>query len=227
MLMQQLTSSISFGLLAIDPVGALFFASVITADARRYIPILFTATFIFGTVILGVVLSLLGQGAVDFIQSIIPNDVSPLWAILNLIVITVIIVWLSARFTKRNNPRKERRELSPGSAWSFAVAGLLFSISSLTDPTFYAVILIAAETHNIAAMIGLHLLWTIIGQIPLVVLFIAYLFNIHTPLLKYSNKVWRAHKDKVFTVLYIVAILLATILFIDTIIYIISGTYWF
>ena len=225
--MQPLLTIIGLGLLAIDPVEAMLVASAIMARTKKSKIVLFTLTFILGTAGFGVILSLLGQGAIDYVRSIIPSDTSPLWAILNIVIIAAVIVWLVIRFTRRNKPSKKEKKQLFGNTWSFVAAALLLAVSALADPTFYAVILTAAETHNVFAMIGLNLLWIIIGESPLVILFIAYLFNAHKPLLKYTSRFWEAHKQKLIVALYCAAILLALVLLTDTIVYLATGAYWF
>jgi hypothetical protein len=226
--MQALLSIIGLGLLGLDPVAAIIVASAIAVHSRKYKVLIFTLAFLLGTTVLGVFLSVLGQNAIDFIQSFIPSDISPLWLILNVLVIVVIIVWLTVRFTKRNKVKKEKKSKSLlGGAWQFFAMGLLFALSALTDPTFYAVIVIASETHNVFAMSGLHLLWISISQIPLLAIVVAYYLNAHNKLIVYSDKLWAAHKQKFTTILYILAILLALILLVDTIVYLTSGAYWF
>lgn len=226
--MQALLSIIGLGFLGIDPIAAILAASAMAAHAQKHKILLFTLSFLLGTTLMGVLLSLLGQNAIDYIQSFIPSDISPLWSILNLTVIAAIIVWLLIRFLRRNAPKKpdKKRKSLVGGSWQFIAAGLLFALSSLTDPTFYAVIVIAAGTHNVFAMAGLHLLWISISQLPLLIVVTAYYLNAHKNLLVYVDKAWKAHKQKAMLMLYAAAIILALVLLADTIVYMVSDTYW-
>ena len=226
--MQALLSIIGLGLLGIDPIAALIATSAIATHTKKYKILLFTLSFLIGTVVLGVILSLLGQGVLDYLQSFIPNDDSPLWLILNAIIIIAIIVWLVVRFSRRNKPKKEKKsKRKVGSVWQLVSLGLFFALTALSDPTFYAVIVVAAETHNVFAMAGLHLLWITITQIPLIAVLIAYYLNAHKKLLSITDRLWSAHKQKLMVVLYSGAIVIALVLLADTIFYLVSGKYLF
>lgn len=220
---------VALGLLGIDPIGALLIISALMAGARRYRVLIFTATFIGGTVLLGTVLSLLGQGAIDYLQSFIPHSTSPLWAILSLAVIVAIIAWLTVRYMRRHSPAKKKVHKKPllDSTWQFTVTGLVFALSALTDPTFYAVIVLAAETHNPIVMAGLHFTWISISQIPLLAVVAAYLFNIHKPFIKATKKLWKKHKNTLWLILYAAAITLAVALLVDIGAFIATGNYLF
>ncbi len=226
--MQTIYGILGLGLLGIDPLGAIVASTAIAAKVKKSRVLLFGLTYFSGTVIIGVVMSILGQEAIDFVQSFIPDDFSPAWAILNLLIVLIISGWLLIRFLKRNKPKKTpKKKTLLGGVWQIIAVGLIFAASSLTDPTFYAVIILAAESHNILSMIGLHLLWVCVCQLPLILITGAYYLNIHQKLLSKSAKLWRLHRQKFIVVLYLIAILICLLLLADSAVYLVSGQYMF
>lgn len=228
--MQTLLSVIGLGFLGLDPVAAALVYPAISAHVKRRKLLLFLIAFLLGTTGFGLLLSLIGQEAVDYIQSLMPGDLSPLWAVLNLIIVLVIIVWISARYIRRDKKRLAKKhrwsKYLQGSGWRFVIVGLVFAFSALTDPTFYAVVMIAAETHNAVAMAGLHFLWITISQIPLLALVAAYYLGLHKKLVRTTTKLWKRHRNKAGSALYIAAISVAVLLLIDVVVYIVSGNYF-
>lgn len=227
--MQTLISIVGLGLLGADPLAALLVAAAVMAGVKKYKILCFTISFLLGTVLLGVFFSVIGQGAVAHLQTLIPNEISPVWAALNLIIIGVIIAWLAVRFKNRKKPKERKRYRKPllGSVWHFIAVGILLALSAPADPTFYAVIVLAAQAQNILEMAGLHLLWISVSQIPLIAVVIAYYLNTHTSFLRRTNKLWGEYKQKAMVFLYTSAILLALGLLANTAVYLITGSYLF
>ncbi len=226
--MQLLVNIIGLGLLGLDPVAAIMVASAIAVGTTRSKIFLFTLVFLLGTTFLGVALSMMGQTAIDFLQAFIPDHLSPLWAILNLIIIIVIIAWLTTHFVQRTHPKPDkppRKTLA--STWQCVSAALLLALSALSDPTFYAVIVIAAKMHTVFAMAVIHFLWILISQIPLIVVVGAYHLNAHKTLLHYSARIWTMHQQKIMLTMHIAAIMIALLLLAETVFYVVSGQYFF
>lgn len=227
--MQTLIDVLGLGILGLDPIAAIIVASAIAAGVKEYKIFLFAISSLICTVTLGVTLSLLGQKATSNHHLVIPDSTSPLWATLSVLIATTIIIWLIIRFTKRNRPRKKRKQPKQlgGRLWQPLLVGLIFSLSSLSDPAFYAIVVVATETHNIFATIGLHTLWVFVAQLPLIALVAAFHFNFHNKLLRVSDKLWHTHRRKMNTALYVTAIILVLLLLTDTLAYLLVGRYLF
>lgn len=220
---------IALGFLGIDPFSAIIVSSAIATRTKKNRILAFAGIVTIGPVVMGVTLSFLGQGAIDFIKSMLPSSRSPVWAMANFVVILAIICWLTRRFLKRNEPKEKDRPKKSllGSTWHFIIAAILFMLTIFADPAYYGVIVIAAESHNLLIMLCLHVVWVIISQILLIAIVVAYCFNAHVTLLRYSETLWKAHKDNASIVLYSIAILIAVLLLADAIFYIASGAYLF
>jgi hypothetical protein len=105
------------------------------------------------------------------------------------------------------------------------VAGLLFGVGAILDPTFVANISIAAQTENIVTTTIMHSIWTVVSQFMLFVLFIAYLFGKHKALVLKSKSLRDKHKNAFSRTVFGAGVLAVIVFLIDSLSYLISGAY--
>lgn len=231
--MHLLLTTIGLGVAGIDPFAAIaLLAAIVAGVSRKKVLVFFFSMFLF-TVVIGTIGSLCGGALIENIAGIVPSDSSPLWIYVNLAVIVALACWLAFRWYRHVHPKPERTAKKPkrklgGSAWQFGLAGIAYSfIGALSDVTFYGTVAVAAQTGTIAATIGLHALWFLIGQFALVALVIAYLFGAHKNLVTRSKAFWKKYKQFLPAVLYVSAGIVIGILAADIVLYVSTGNYLF
>lgn len=227
--MEQLAAAFGLGIAGIDPLGAVLLMTAIAVRASRTKTSLFMLAVFISTVVVGIVVSLLGDGIVRFISDVIPPDTSSIWLCINIGLVILISIWLVHSLRKDHNKKKPRKKSQTltGTTWQFIAFGALFGISTAIDPTFVANAAIAAQTGSIFAMIGLHTVWLIVSQCMLFVLFVAYLFGVHRPLITWAQRAWKKLHPHTHWLLVSAALLAIIILVIDSIIFLVRGTYLF
>lgn len=204
-------------------MGAILVASAIAAGLSRAKIILFTASVFVFTVLTGVFFSYAGTSFIANIKSSLPSQGSALWAVLNIIIITVICVWLYKKSKPTNNAKPQRK--LTGSAWAILAAGIAFGVSAIFDPTFLAVISLAGQSGNLLTIITMHTVWILVSQIILFGLFVAYMLGKHQVVLQKSKAAWHKHKNMFTRLLYAAAVVSIVILLTDTLAYFITGSY--
>lgn len=230
--MYAFATTIGLGVAGIDPFAVIALLAMIAANVpRKRILAFFFSVFIF-TVTVGVAGSMLGSHVLWSIAKLFPSSTSPLWIYANLIVIVALLSWLLFRWYRHRHPAKVDRPQSKirsmNSTWQFVITGIIYScIGSISDVTFYGVVVVAMETGNVFAMIGLHSLWFLISQCALVSVFIAYLFNAHKKLVLVGKRFLRKNKRILSVILYVSAGIVIIIFATDIIVYLRTGYYWF
>ena len=230
--MQILLTTIGLGVAGIDPFAAVALLAAIMAGAsRRKVLVFFASMFVF-TVAIGVILSIAGDSVIYAITDILPSDNNPAWMYVNLMIIAALGGWLAYRWHRHVRPRPQRNNRTKrklgGSIWSFAIAGIIYSfIGAFSDVTFYATVAVAAQAGNIFAIIGLHILWFVLGQFMLIALVVAYLMGAHKKLVHQSDLFWQKHKHRMPLLLYSAAGLAIVILLVDIVLFLVNGKYLF
>jgi cytochrome c biogenesis protein CcdA len=228
--MQLFYAVITLGLLGIDPLGAAVASSAVAAGIKKHKVLLFGLSYFFATAVIGVTLSFLGKEVAEYFHSLISIDLRLVRALLNIAIAIVVFSWLFIRFIKHGKSKSEKtpkKNSSLGKNWQAVVLGLIFAVSSFTDPTFYAVIMLAAESNNVFSIIWIHLLWIFVSQLPLVAVIIAYYTNTHEIIINGSLKLWHKYKNILKIVFYVVAALACLLLLTDSAQYFITGEFLF
>ena len=105
--------------------------------------------------------------------------------------------------------------------------GFVFAVTSFTDPTYYAVILLAGETNNLFLATLLITIWFLVSQFMAVIVYIANQVNLLSKLTAYIEKL-KKKKMKVIThIVFAILIIIAVLLIIDSGFYLFNGKYLF
>lgn len=218
-----LLATLLLGVAGIDPIGATLLASGIAVGISRAKIIIFVSCVFIFTVLTGVLLSIAGSRIIADISSAIPESNSSFWAFINIIIATIICVWLYRKL-KTSSSKKPKKKLI-GSTWVIALVGIAFGVSAVLDPTFLAVVSITSQNGNLLTIGAMHMIWVLVSQIMLFSLFFAYLFSKHEVILNKSRHYWKKHSALLNRILFAVAILCVIILFVDTLAFVFNGTY--
>lgn len=225
-MLETVLAAVGLGIAGIDPLGAILLMSAIAAQFTRTRIILFTVTVFLSTIAAGTILSLLGAGFISSINDFIPVSTSSVWLIINLVIATIILVWLVRRKLTENKPKKEKPSKQLNSSFYAVIAtGILFGAGSVFDPTFLAAISLAAQSDDLFTILLMHSIWIIISQIMLFVLFIAYLYGKHEKVIAYGRMQLKKHTVLLQNVLYVTAIAVFILLVSDSLSYALTGKY--
>lgn len=225
-MLEAVLAALGLGIAGIDPLGAVLLMTAIAANFTRSRIILFSFTVFVSAVIAGTILSVVGAGFIASLKDVFPSATSSAWLIVNLIIASIILVWIIRRKLADNKPKKEKapKKLS-NSYYAVAATGILFGAGSVLDPTFMASISLAAQTDNLVTILVMHTVWIITSQIMLFVLFVAYLNGKHVKVIAYSRLQYAKHKSLLQNILYFAAIAVFVLLVADTISYAATGKY--
>lgn len=168
-------ATVGLGIAGLDPVGAMIATAGIAAGARRRAVLVFFASSLVVTVVVGVVL---GESVQRVVEAILAHvrvpDPVRLWA--QVAGAVALAAWAVLRIRHRRHPRPERPRRERGtSTTAMLVAGVLWGVAALTDATFYATAALTARDHGIVGPTILLTVWFVVSQLPLCAVTAAYL----------------------------------------------------
>ena len=106
--MNNLLFIVSLGFAGIDPVGMMLLITMQTAGLSKKKAFLYGGLVLFGTAILGFILSsLLGRGLSDLASSI-DNFSNTVWVWINLALILILTAWGIKRLSAKEQKEKEK-----------------------------------------------------------------------------------------------------------------------
>ena len=98
MMIHKAISTIGLGVLGIDPFTAVYLLSMGLRKEKKSNITFFFLSYAGFSILIGAVLSaIFGTAAVDILKSIVPEDNSPFWAVLEFAVSVFILVWVLRR----------------------------------------------------------------------------------------------------------------------------------
>ena len=140
----KIISTIGLGILGVDPITAVYLLSMGLRKEKKSKITLFFLSFAGFSIFIGVALAMIfGETAAEFLKSIMPGDNSPVWAVLKFAISVFILAWVFKKiFQRAKQEGQQEKEAISGNNFKYITTGFIFAITSFTDPTFYAVVLI-------------------------------------------------------------------------------------
>ena len=228
-MLHKLLKTVGLGVLGIDPITAVYLLSMSLRKEKNSKITLFFLSFAGSSIFAGVGLAtFLGVTAAGVLERIMPGDNSPVWAVLEFSISIFILTWVFKRvFKKTEKTKDQKNDILRESNLKYIFTGFVFAISSFTDPTFYAVILMGGESGNAVIATVLVSIWFAVSQFMAITVYIAHKLNLVNQLTRFLEKI-RNPKLKIFTRLfYSILVCLALALMIDTGYYLFVGRYLF
>ena len=226
-MIHRMLNTIGLGVLGIDPITAVYMMSMRLRGEGKSRVAVFFLSFAISTILVGTALAAsMGAAAAGFLQSVLPDDGSRFWAIAELAVSVVILLWVARRgFAGPKREKKQPREAVRGGALGHMVMGFVFAVTSFTDPTFYAVMLIGGESRSVVTAALLLALWFVVSQCLAMVVYAAIQCNRLDALAARLDK-WKARNLTMLNrVLHGVLIVVAILLTADATAYLSTGGY--
>lgn len=225
MFWELLGATIGFGVAGLDPVGALIVAAAISKGTSRVSVLAFTLSSMLVTVVVGVILgesvSRLIAIAVSYIS--IPDGVR--WW-LQLAIAIAFIWWAVLRLRSRNAPDKPARKSRGSSISAMLLAGALWGVAALSDPTFYGVAALSIKTPGIVLPCLLVAVWFVVSQLPLMAVTVA--FTVSADGASVQKLIARTQKfsRSLTPVLTVMILLVALALLVSCAIFLATGQYY-
>lgn len=224
----ELIQTIGLGIAGIDPLGAILLFSAIRAGAERLKVIALVVSTLITSVIAGVVITVASGQLVESTSIEPPSEPGAIWAYLEISVAILIGYWLIQRSNSNRDFKKERdkNDDSVGSIFTYIVAGAVFSVTAVIDPTFVATAVVVADNNDVFISVIAFTVWTLISQFMMFTLFVAYLSGAEQPLINATMLLWQKHKSLFQGALYAAGALAVLLLLADAIYYIINKNYY-
>ena len=220
--MNNLAFIVSLGLAGIDPIGMMLLVTMQTAGLSKTKAYLYGGLVLFGTAILGFVLSsLLGRGLSDLASSI-NNFSNTVWVWIYLALILILTSWGIKRLSAKEQKEKEKDQESSKGVYG-AAAFMIFT--ALTDPTFLAVLALSGQVNHLLLSVLYNLLWVFISQAPLFLLLLAIMFNKHHMFIDKFNTYYEKYKRPINCAVTGLIFFTVFIFVADLIVYWFSGTW--
>lgn len=228
-MIHKIISTIGLGILGVDPITAVYLFSMGLRKEKKSKITLFFLSFAGFSIFVGVALAaIFGVAATDFLNSIMPHDDSPIWAIVEFAVSIFILAWVFKKLFKKakKEETQERKDIN-GNNFKYITTGFVFAIASFTDPTFYAVVLMGGESGNILTATLLLTIWFVVSQFVAVITYIANELNLLNKLVAFVEKIKSKNLKSVTRIFYLALIGIALLLIADTGFYLFNGSYLF
>ena len=220
--MNNLAFIVGLGLAGIDPIGMMLLVTMQTAGLSKTKAYLYGGLVLFGTAILGFVLSsLLGRGLSDLASSI-NNFSNTVWVWIYLALILILTSWGIKRLSAKEQKEKEKDQESSKGVYG-AAAFMIFT--ALTDPTFLAVLALSGQVNHLLLSVLYNLLWVFISQAPLFLLLLAIMFNKHHVFIHKFNTYYKKYKQSINCTVTGLIFFSVFIFVADLIVYWFSGTW--
>lgn len=229
MMIHKVISTIGLGILGVDPFTAVYLLSMGLRKEKKSNIAFFFLSYAGFSVLIGAVLSaIFGTAAVDILKSMVPEDNSPFWAILEFAVSVFILVWVLRRLFSVSKKKEETEKKAVNGTWiKYLSTGVVFAISCFTDPTYYAVILLGGETGNFLTATLLLTIWFVVSQFMALIVYTANSLNLLDKLVAFVDKLKEKKIKPITYALYAVLVIIAIVLLVDTGFYLFDGRYLF
>lgn len=227
-MIHKIISTIGLGILGIDPITAIVVLSMGIKKDKNIKITAFVLSFMLFSIFIGVGISVVfGTTVLEFIKNITPSDSSPFWAILEITISIIILFWIFKRYLNRIKEKQDKEERIEGTMVKYITTGFVFAITSFTDPTYYAVILLGSETNNFILATLLLTIWFLVSQIATLIVYIANELNLLNKVVEFIEKFKSKNKNIFNNIIYCILVIIAIGLIIDSFFYLSTGNYLF
>lgn len=191
-MLELLTSTIGLGIAGMDPIGALIAIAALGSGARSRNVLAYGFLMIAVTVVLGVVLSLVvGTRLASLFDRDLLNQGDRFWAMGEGVAGFVLVAWGIRRIVRPPNLHDSGSKSHGTGLQALCGVGFLYGMSSILDPTFVAVVILAGRHGSFLDAGVSHLLWIMISQLPLVVVLGAILSGRYTTIIEPLKTGWQ------------------------------------
>lgn len=214
-MLELLASTIGLGIAGLDPVGALIAIAALGGGARTRNVLVYGVLMIAVTVALGVVLSLvIGTRLASIDWSVLSPD-GRFWAIGEAIAGVGLLAWGIRRMTHPPKIRDDGSGTRGTTLTALSGLGILYGLSSVLDPTFVALVILAGRHGSFMDAGIAHLLWILISQLPLVVVLGAIISGRYETIIEPLKTGWQRIRPRISRIGTAAALFAGVVLLVD------------
>ncbi len=235
--MNLIITSFLLGLAGFDIAGAIIIITALSMKLPKKQIYIFALTSLSSTLIIGLLFSKVLKESIDYFSNIFEYIPDKIYAIIGFVLGLALLYWFIERvFIKDKYQEKEDKKENFFEKFiknGLFIVGLLFSLWAISDPSFWALVALAAQNNNLIIVILAFIIWMIVGQLPLYVLTIALVFNKYQKVMDYFNEKIKNNIKideikKLFKIFLSIMIIMASMYFIlDSLSYFINGIWLF
>ena len=224
-----LASTVGLGLLGIDPITAVYLIAMAVRNDKKLKIILFMLSFAVFSVVIGAAIAIIfGASAFDFIQQFILAKDSVVWAFVQFGAgVSIVIFTVYKLQQRRKGFVKKDKHVVKGSTLKYIFIGFLFALSSFTDPTYFAIILIAGDTNTPLMIFIILTIWFMFSQLLAVIVYITIQFGFLQSLSSFVERIKTFKIRGLSNAMYAIFIVVAVLLMINSSMYFWNGMYLF
>lgn len=163
-------SVFGLGVAGLDPFGALMVVPALAAGAKRRIVMWFFGMAALCTVLTGLVVGESVQHVSAWLARLaVP---APVRLIAQAAAAAALGAWAAVRWARRGAPKREKASVLVGPV-AMALAGALWGVSAVTDPSFLALVAVDAGVESLPVSTAVFAGWFVISQAPLCLVVLA------------------------------------------------------
>lgn len=226
-MLYKIISTLGLGVLGIDPFTAIYLLAMgVGKETKTKISLFFVSFGVLSVQIGAILATIFGTAAVDILKKLTPGDESPFWACLNFAISGFLLVWVLRKLRGvSKNPKREEKKIVGGSGLKYLITGTVFALTSFTDPTYYAVILMGGESHSFLVASMLLSVWFLVSQCMAVIVYLAIELNLLSALTETVERFKQRSWEGAAYGLYGILLLVAIVLLADAGYYLFAGRY--
>ncbi len=211
------------GVAGFDPYGALLVGAALVRGASRWAALVFLLASALAPIGLGVLAGRVIGPLVATIESWLQLP-GLVWAIAALAAGVILIGWAVLRLRRGARPETPRQRRTRGSSvGAMALAGLLFGLTALLDPAFYAIVAVTARNPDVLVhLVGL-VIWFVVAQWLLIGLVAVSLFDRQRTAAARLERVWTRNAARIHRVVTVVGLAAGLLLVFDGVGYLVTG----
>ena len=175
----------------------------------------------------GTIATLLFGDSTELIAQTLKQLPSAVWVMVEMVAGTLLIGWAITRIHAQPSP-EHKPENSRIIKWlkrSIILGGVLYALSSFTDPSLLALIAFTSRGHSLPIIIITQIIWLLVSQGLFFILTLAVARNTHAPLITWFERARKRHGVLIRHIITGIIITCGVMLCADTMTFIMSGNW--
>lgn len=212
------------GVAGFDPYGALLVGAALVGGASRWAALFFLLTSAVAPIGLGVLAGRVIGPMVSTVESWLQLP-GLVWAIAALAAGVVLVGWAVLRLRRGDRPETTQRQARGSSVGAMALAGLLFGLTALLDPAFYAIVAVTARNSDVLAHLAGLVIWFVVAQWLLIGLVAVSLFDRERTAATRLERAWTRNAARIHRVVTVVGLAAGLLLVVDGFGFLVTGRF--
>lgn len=225
--MDTLLFAFGLGLAGFDVFGVILVLLLLANKVSRREIVLFATTVFISMVTAGTIATLLLGDSTELIAQTLKQLPSVVWVVVEIVAGALLVGWAIARIYAQPPPERKPED-SRIIKWlkrSIILGGVLYALSSFTDPSLLALIAFTSRGHSLPIIIMTQIIWLLVSQGLFFILTLAVARNTHAPLITWFERTRQRHGVALRHIITGIIIVCGVMLCADTVTFIVSGNW--